>query len=90
MVAAEEAVTIGAWTRPMTSHAARWRSWMTAQLDAAELRCRAILSSATTSIGTLSGTSPPSRAQLSEAGWLAVEHGWPRLAVRAARLPIAR
>ena len=41
-------------------------------------------SSVNASPGTPSATSPPPALSLSEAGWLAVEHGWPHLAARAA------
>ena len=41
-------------------------------------------SSVSAAPGTRSGIWPPRRALVSEAGWLAVEHGWPHLAARAA------
>ena len=53
-------------------------------LDAPELRCRAILVIGECLTWNPVGDFASARALLSEAGWLAVEHGWPHLAARAA------
>ena len=68
----------------MTSHARALALIDDSALDAPELRCRAILV-----IGDCLGWNPvgdlaSARALVSEAGWLAIEHGWPSLAARAA------
>ena len=53
-------------------------------LDAPELRCRAILVVGDCLAWNPVGDLASARALVSEAGRLAVEHGWPQLAARAA------
>ena len=53
-------------------------------LDAPELRCRALLVIGDCLAWQPVGDLASGRALVSEAGWLAVEHGWPHLAARAA------
>ena len=84
VVAAEEALTIGALDEADDLAARALALIDDSAFDAPELRCRAILV-----IGDCLALEPrrrprPARALVSEAGRLAVEHGWSRLAARAA------
>ena len=82
--AAEEASTIGASDEANDLALGPWSSRMRVHSTHPRLRCRAILV-----IGNCLALNPVGdlapRSLLSEAGWLAVEHGWPHLAARAAR-----
>ena len=84
VVAAEEALTIGAVHE--TDDLARRALALIddTALDVPEVRCRALLLIGECLTWNPVGDFASARALLSEAGWLAVEHGWPRLAARAA------
>jgi tetratricopeptide (TPR) repeat protein len=84
MDAAEEAVTIGA-SNAAADFAHRALALVDdGALDAPELRCHAILVIGECRAWSQVGDLAAARGLVSEAGWLAVEHGWPGLAFRAA------
>ena len=84
VVAAEEALTIGAFDA--TDDLARRALALIddGALDAPELRCRALLLIGDCLASNAVGDFESGRVLLSEAGRLAIDHGWPRLAARAA------
>ncbi len=84
VLAAEEAMTVGAFDGADDLAARAVALWDDSALDAPELRCRALLLIGDCRAWNPVGDFASARSLVSEAGRLAIEHGWPRLAARAA------
>src|SRR5262249_33625673 len=84
VVAAEEAVTIAALDEASDLAARALAVIGGGARDEPELRCRALLVIGDCLAWNSARDPDAARALVTEAGWLAVEHGWPQLAARTA------